>query len=66
MRVFVEGGRLRVQLPGDPAFGLKHVGGERFVNDDNDDWQYEFAAGTPAPSFVRREGGNEMTATRVP
>ena len=67
LRVFVEGGRLRAQpSPGAPAFGLKHIGGGRFVRDDNDDVQYEFAAGTPAPSFVRRQGGNVTTATRVP
>jgi len=67
LKVFVEGGRLRAQPSGGPAFGLKHIGGgERFVRDDNDDVQYEFAAGTPAPSFVRRQGGNVTTATRVP
>jgi D-alanyl-D-alanine carboxypeptidase len=66
LKVFVEAGRLRAQPPGAPAFGLKHVGGGRFVRDDNDDVQYEFAAGTPAPSFVRRQGGNATTATRVP
>src|SRR6478672_7842825 len=66
VRVFVEGGRLRAQAAEAPAFGLKHVGGGRFVRDDNDDVQYEFAAGNPAPSFVRRQGGNETTATRVP
>jgi D-alanyl-D-alanine carboxypeptidase len=66
LRLFVDGGRLRAQSPGAPAFGLKHVGGGRFVRDDNDDVQYEFAAGTPAPSFVRRQGGNAITATRVP
>ena len=53
-------------VTGSPAFGLKHVGGGRFVRDDNDDVQFEFAAGTPAPSFVRRQGGNVTTATRVP
>jgi CubicO group peptidase (beta-lactamase class C family) len=66
VRVFVEGGRLRAQAPGAPAFGLKHVGSGRFVRDDNDDVQFEFAAGAPAPSFVRRQGSNETTATRVP
>ena len=66
VRMFVEGGRLRAQSPGASAFGLKHVGGGRFVRDDNDDVQYEFAAGTPAPSFVRRQGSNVATATRVP
>jgi D-alanyl-D-alanine carboxypeptidase len=66
LRVFVEGGRLRAQPSGAAAFGLKHIGGGRFVRDDNDDVQYEFAAGTPAPSFVRRQGGNVTTATRVP
>jgi hypothetical protein len=66
VRVFVEGGGLRAQSPGAPAFGLKHVGGGRFVRDDNDDVQYEFAAGTPAPSFVRHQGSNVTTGTRVP
>jgi CubicO group peptidase (beta-lactamase class C family) len=66
LKVFVENGRLRAQPAGGPAFGLKHIGGGRFVRDDNDDVQYEFAAGTPAPSFVRRQGGNTATATRVP
>jgi CubicO group peptidase (beta-lactamase class C family) len=66
LKVFVEGGRLRAQPPGAPAFGLKHVGGGRFVRDDNDDIQFEFAAGTPAPSFVRRQGANAITATRLP
>jgi len=66
VRMFVEGGRLRAESPGAPAFGLKHVGGGRFVRDDNDDVQFEFAAGTPAPSFVRRQGSNVTTATRVP
>jgi CubicO group peptidase (beta-lactamase class C family) len=66
VKVFVEGGRLRAQQVGAPAFGLKHVGSGRFVRDDNDDVQFEFAAGSPAPSFVRRQGGNVTTATRVP
>lgn len=66
LKVFVEGGRLRAQPSGGAAFGLKHIGGGRFVRDDNDDVQYEFAAGTPSPSFVRRQGANVTTATRVP
>ena len=66
VRVFVQNGRLRVQQQGNPEFGLKHIGGGRFVRDDNDDVQFEFAAGTPAPSVVRRQGGNATTATRVP
>jgi D-alanyl-D-alanine carboxypeptidase len=66
LKVFVENGRLRMEAPGAPAFGLKHVGSGRFVRDDNDDVQFEFAAGTPAPSLVRRQGGNVTTATRVP
>ena len=66
VRVFVEGGRLRAQSPGAPAISLKHVGGGRFVRDDNDDVQYEFAAGAPAPSFIRRQGANVTTAMRVP
>ena len=66
VKLVVEGGRLRAEAPGAPAFGLKHVGSGRFVRDDNDDVQFEFAAGTPAPSFVRRQGANAITATRVP
>jgi hypothetical protein len=66
VRVFVENGRLRVQQQGNPAFGLKYVGRERFVRDDNDDVQFEFPAGTPAPSIVRHQSGTVTTATRVP
>ena len=66
VRVFVENGRLRVQQQGNPAFGLRHIGGGRFVRDDNDDVQFEFPAGTPAPSIVRHQGVNVTTATRVP
>jgi hypothetical protein len=66
VRIVVENGRLRAQPQGAAAFGLKHVGGGRFVRDDNDDVQFEFAAGTPAPSLVRRQGANVTTATRVP
>lgn len=67
LRVFIENGRLRAQNGTAPVFGLKHIGGDRFVRDDNDDVQFEFAAGTPAPSFVRRigVGGEPFTATRV-
>lgn len=65
-RVFVDGGKLRMQSPGGPPFTLRHVGSGRFVRDDNDDVQFEFAAGTPAPSLVRRQGDNASTATRVP
>ncbi len=66
LKVFVDGGHLRVQQGAAPAFGLKHVGGGRFVRDDNDDVQFEFAAGTPAPSFVLRQGASVTTVTRVP
>jgi CubicO group peptidase (beta-lactamase class C family) len=66
IRVFVENGRLRVQQQGNPAFGLKHIGGGRFVRDDNDEVQFEFGAGTPAPSIVRHQGPAVTTATRVP
>jgi len=66
VRMFVERGQLRAEAPGAPAFGLKHVGSGRFVREDNDDVQFEFAAGTPAPTFVRRQGANATTATRVP
>ena len=69
LKLFVENGRLRAQpvgAPGTAAFGMRHIGGGRFVREDNDDVQYEFAAGTPAPSFVRSVGGTLTTATRVP
>jgi hypothetical protein len=66
VRIFVENGGLRAQQGPAPAFGLKHVGNGRFVRDDNDDVQFEFAAGAPAPSFSFRQGGNVTTATRVP
>lgn len=66
LRVFVEGGQLRAQSAGAPAFRLRHVGGGRFVRDDNDDQQYEFAVGTPAPSLTRQQGANAMTMARVP
>jgi D-alanyl-D-alanine carboxypeptidase len=66
LKMLVEGSRLRAEPAGGAAFGLKHVGNGRFVRDDNDEVEFEFAAGTPAPSFVRRQGGNVITATRVP
>jgi hypothetical protein len=66
VKLSVENGRLRAESPGAPAFALKHVGNGRFVRDDNDEVQFEFAEGTPAPSFVRRQGTNTITATRVP
>jgi D-alanyl-D-alanine carboxypeptidase len=66
LRVFVEKGGLRAQQGQQQAFGLKHVGNGRFVRDDDDDVQFEFAEGTPAPSLVRRQGANAQTATRVP
>ncbi|HEX6050344.1 MAG TPA: serine hydrolase domain-containing protein, partial [Gemmatimonadaceae bacterium] len=66
IRVFVEDGRLRVQQEGNPVFGLKHVGSERFVRDDNDEVRFEFPAGSPAPSIVRHQGRTTTTATRVP
>lgn len=66
LRVFVEKGRLNMQAGEAPPYALKHVGNGRFVREDNDDVQFEFAAGTPAPSFVRRQGANAVTATRAP
>jgi D-alanyl-D-alanine carboxypeptidase len=67
LRVFTENGRLRGQPAGGPAFGFRHIGGgARFVREDNEEIEYEFAAGAPAPSFVRRRGANVTTATRVP
>ena len=66
VKLSVENGRLRAESPGAPAFALKHVGNGRFVRDDNDEVQFEFAEGSPAPSFVRRQGTNSITATRLP
>lgn len=66
LRVFVEGGQLRAQSAGAPAFALRHIGNERFARDDNDDVQFDFAAGTPAPSLVRRQGASATTLARVP
>lgn len=66
LRLFVEGGQLRGQSFGTPPFVLRHIGKGRFVRDDNDDVQFEFAAGTPAPSLVRRVGANATTLARVP
>ena len=69
LRVFAENGRVRAQPVGAPAiatFNLKHIGNGRFVREDNEDVQYEFTAGSPAPSFVRRVGGADSTlATRA-
>lgn len=66
LRVFVDKGRLNMQAGEAPPYALKHIGNGRFVRDDNDDVQFDFAEGRPAPSFVRRQGSNTVTATRVP
>ncbi len=66
VRVTIDGGRLTLHVGPGPAMALKHVGNGRFVDGDNDDVSYEFASGTPAPSFMRRQGSNTITATRVP
>jgi D-alanyl-D-alanine carboxypeptidase len=66
VRLFADNARLRAQPAGGAAFELKHIGDSRFVRDDNDEIQFEFAPGTPAPSFVRRQGQNVITANRIP
>lgn len=66
VKLSIAAGRLRAESPGAPAFGLKHIGNGRFVRDDNDEIQFEFAPGVPSPSFVRRQGENAITATRAP
>lgn len=66
MRVSVAQGRLMLQVGAGPGTALKHIGNGRFVDGDNDDIRFEFAAGTPSPSFVRHQGANAITATRVP
>ena len=38
----------------------------KMLRDDNDEVEFVFAAGTPAPSFARRQGGTETTATSKP
>jgi CubicO group peptidase (beta-lactamase class C family) len=59
----VDSGRLRA-----PAFGfsLRYIGGGRFIREGDDDVVYEFAPGTPAPSYVRTIGGVKATGIRVP
>jgi CubicO group peptidase (beta-lactamase class C family) len=67
IRMFADSGRLSSQGEGQGVVRLKHLGGGRFVAEDNDNLRVEFPAeGTPAPSFVLRQGGNVTTATRVP
>jgi len=65
-QMFAENGSLRVRAANGAVFALRYVGGNRFLRVGDDDAQYEFMAGNPAPGFVRRIGTNEMTGTRVP
>jgi D-alanyl-D-alanine carboxypeptidase len=63
LRFVVDSGRLRAPAYG---FSLRYIGGGRFIRADNDDVVYEFAPGTPAPSYVRTISGVKATAIRVP
>jgi hypothetical protein len=65
--MFAENGRLDKQGEGQRVLHLKHLGGGRFVAEEDDDIRVEFpATGTPAPSVVIRQGGGVTTAPRVP
>jgi hypothetical protein len=67
VRMFAENGRLSSQGEGQGVLHLKHLGGGRFVAEENDDIRVEFpAAGTPAPNVVIRQRGTATTAPRVP
>ncbi len=66
VRVAVERGHLTVYVGDGQAIELRHVGNEHFVQGNNEDVSYDFASGAPAPGFVRRQGSNTITATRVP
>jgi CubicO group peptidase (beta-lactamase class C family) len=67
IRMFAENGRLNTQGEGQRVLHLKHLGGGRFVAEEDDDIRVEFpATGTPAPSVVIRQGGGVTTAPRVP
>jgi CubicO group peptidase (beta-lactamase class C family) len=67
VRMFAENGRLNTQGEGQGVMHLKHLGGGKFVAEENDGVRVEFPAeGTPAPSVVIVQGGSPTTATRVP
>ncbi|AHG91584.1 beta-lactamase [Gemmatirosa kalamazoonensis] len=66
VRVFAENGQLRMQTGTQPPVALKHIGGDRFVREDNDDIEFAFTAGTPSPSVVRRANGDSLTIKRLP
>lgn len=63
LRFVVDSGRLRA-----PAFGfsLRYIGNGRFIREGDDEVMYEFAAGTPSPSYVRTISGVKATGIRVP
>ena len=67
VKMFAENGRRSSQGEGQGVIHLKHLGGGRFVAEDNDDIRIEFpAAGAPAPNVVIRQAGTATTAPRVP
>jgi len=67
VRMFAENGRLNSQGEGQGVMHLKHLGGGKFVAEENDGIRVEFPAeGTPAPSVVIVQGGSPTTAARVP
>jgi D-alanyl-D-alanine carboxypeptidase len=63
LRFVVDSGRLRAP---DFGFSLQYIGGGRFIREGDDDVVYEFAPGTPAPSYVRTIRGVKATGIRVP
>ena len=63
LRFVVDSGRLRAPQFG---FSLRYIGDGRFIREGDDDVTYEFAPGTPAPSYVRTINGVKATGIRVP
>lgn len=63
LRFVVDSGRLRAP---DFGFSLQYIGNGRFIREGDDDVTYEFAPGTPAPSYVRTIRGVKATGIRVP
>lgn len=63
LRFVVDNGRLRAP---DFGFSLIYIGDGRFIREGNDDVVYEFAPGTPSPSYLRTISGVKATGIRVP
>jgi D-alanyl-D-alanine carboxypeptidase len=63
LKFVVDSGRLRAPQFG---FSLRYIGEGKFIREDNDDVVYEFAPGTPSPSYLRTISGVKATGLRVP